>query len=83
MDNNYKLKIYYLSTDINNLNQRAEDRDGWWDRKRTEKRTLSEIKRLEKILTNENFSSIIEQRINQTMKQSTELSLHITKMLME
>tara|TARA_Y100001972_G_scaffold115167_1_gene151582 strand:- start:78 stop:638 length:561 start_codon:yes stop_codon:yes gene_type:complete len=83
MDNNYKLKIYYLSTDINNLNQRAKNRGGWWDKKRTEKRTLSEIKRLEKILTNKTFSSIIEQRTNETMEQSTELSLHITNMLMD
>ena len=83
IDNDYELKIYYLFVDKNNLNERAKNRGGWWDKKRTEKRTLSEIKRLEKVLTNETFSSIIEQRINETMKQSTELSLHITKMLME
>ena len=83
IDNDYKLKIYYLFVDENDLDERAKNRGGWWDKKRTEKRTLSEIKRLEKVLTNETFSSIIEQRINQTMKQSTELSLHITKMLME
>ena len=83
VDNNYKLKIYYLSTDINNLNQRAEDRGGWWDKKRTEKRTLSEIKRLEKIFTNEKFNNLINQRKNETMKQSNELSLYITKMIKE
>ena len=83
VDNNYKLKIYYLSTNINNLNQRAEDRGGWWDKNRTEKRTLSEIKRLEKILINEKFNNLIEQRKNETMKQSNELSLYITKMIKE
>ena len=49
VENNYKLKVYYLSVNTNNLNKRAEHRGGWWDKKRTDKRTSNEIDRMNKI----------------------------------
>ena len=46
---NYKIKIYYLSVDRNLLDKRSEERNSWWDKERTDKRTLNEIKRMNKI----------------------------------
>ena len=82
IENKYKLKIYYLSVDTNNLNQRAKYRGGWWDKKRTDTRTSNEIKRLNKILSDENFNNIIEYRKNETMGQSVTLSEEIKDIFM-
>ena len=81
IENKYKLKIYYLSVDINNLNQRANHRGGWWDKKRTDTRTSNEIKRLNKILDDKSFKDVIEQRENKTMEHSIELSDKILNIL--
>ena len=78
---NYKIKIYYLSVDRNLLDKRSEERNSWWDKERTDKRTLNEIKRMNKILSNKRFENIIEKRTNETENNSENIKKEIMELL--
>jgi hypothetical protein len=64
---NYELKIYYLSVDINTLDERSTDRGGWWDKKRTDKRTNNEIKKMNNLINDKKISQHLEILQNNTM----------------
>ena len=78
---NYKIKIYYLSVDRNLLDKRSEERNSWWDKERTDKRTLNEINRMNKILSNKRFENIIEKRTNETENDSENIKKEIMELL--
>ena len=67
---NYKLKIYYLEVDIKTLDDRSIDRGGWHDKKRTDKRTSNEIKKMNNLINDKKISQHLEVLHNNTITDS-------------
>ena len=70
---NFKFKIFYLTTDKTKLDERAKKRNaGWWDKHRTDKRTIKDIDYVKSIVSDEKISKHIIELTNDNMYDSME-----------
>ena len=72
----HKLQIFYLTTEKGILDDRAKNRKGknnkqnFWDRKRTDKRTMKEFSSLEILISDEKISKYTKELRNDNMEDS-------------
>jgi len=72
----HKLQIFYLTTEKGILDDRAKNRKGknnkqnFWDRKRTDKRTMKEFSSLEILISDEKISKYTKELRNDNIEDS-------------
>ena len=55
----YDLKIFYLQTDKEILDERGRTRNHIWDRERTEKKKYTQMKKIESVIENDEVKSYV------------------------
>ena len=55
----YDLKIFYLQTDKEILDERGRTRNHIWDRERTEKKKYTQMKKIESVIENDEVKSCV------------------------
>ena len=70
---NFQFKMFHLKTDKTTLDERAKKRNcGWWDKQRTDKRTIKDINYVNSIVSDEKISKHIIELTNDNMCDSME-----------
>ena len=59
IDNNYNLKIIHLTASKNVTDCRAKKRNTWWDKTRTEKRTLKHTNEMNNLLNDDKIKKYV------------------------
>ena len=75
----YELKIFHIETDRSIIEERSKDRNGWWDKQRTDRRTDNELKKFDKILNDNILKQHITVYENNTMEDSNNIAKEIVK----
>ena len=79
----YELKIFHIETDRSIIEERSKDRNGWWDKQRTDRRTDNELKKFDKILNDNILKQYITVYENNTMEDSKSITKNILKILLD
>lgn len=79
----YELKIFHIETDRSIIEERSKDRNGWWDKQRTDRRTDNELKKFDKILNDNILKQHITVYENNTMEDSKSITKNILKILLD
>ena len=79
----YELKIFHIETDRSIIEERSKDRNGWWDKQRTDRRTNNELKKFDKILNDNILKQHITVYENNTMEDSKSITKNILKILLD
>ena len=79
----YELKIFHIETDKSIIEERSKDRNGWWDKQRTDRRTDNELKKFDKILNDNILKQYITVYENNTMEDSKSITKNILKILLD
>tara|TARA_Y100000817_G_C16679682_1_gene465325 strand:- start:35 stop:604 length:570 start_codon:yes stop_codon:yes gene_type:complete len=69
---NFKFKMFYLTTDKTTLDDRAKKRNALYDKLRTDKRTIKDINYVNSIVSDEKISKHIIELTNDNMCDSME-----------
>ena len=77
--NEYELKIYHIETDRSKVEERSKDRNGWWDRQRTDRRTDNELKKFNEILNDDNLKQYITVVRNDKIEDIDKISKEVLK----
>ena len=64
---NFEFKMFYLKTDKTILDERAKIRNNWWDKLRTDKRTIKEVNYVKSIVSDEKITKHIKELKNDIM----------------
>ena len=79
----YELKIFHIETDRSIIEERSKDRNGWWDKERTDRRTDNELKKFDKILNDNILKQHITVYENNTMEDNKSITKNILKILLD
>ena len=79
----YELKIFHIETDRSIIEERSKDRNDWWDKQRTDRRTDNELKKFDKILNDNILKQHITVYENNTMEDSKSITKNILKILLD
>lgn len=79
----YELKIFHIETDRSIIEERSKDRNSWWDKERTDRRTDNELKKFDKILNDNILKQHITVYENNTMEDSKSITKNILKILLD
>ena len=79
----YELKIFHIETDRSIIEERSKDRNSWWDKQRTDRRTDNELKKFDKILNDNILKQHITVYENNTMEDSKSITKNILKILLD
>ena len=79
----YELKIFHIETDRSIIEERSKDRNSWWDKERTDRRTDNELKKFDKILNDNILKQHITVYENNTIEDSKSITKNILKILLD
>ena len=79
----YELKIFHIKTDRSIIEERSKNRNDWWDKQRTDRRTDNELKKFDKILNDNILKQHITVYENNTMEDSKSITKDILKILLD
>ena len=79
----YELKIFHIETDRSIIEERSKDRNSWWDKERTDRRTDNELKKFDKILNDNILKQHITVYENNTMEDNKSITKNILKILLD
>jgi len=79
----YELKIFHIETDRSIIEERSKDRNSWWDKQRTDRRTDNELKKFDKILNDNILKQHITVYENNTMEDNKSITKNILKILLD